>query len=310
VSLLSFVGTTSPITRKAADGYSGKCFKMLSCMLRSRKSHPVVRRFELVALIVVVVGLPLAFLVPSTFQGKFYAVFSVAVLAFACGGAAALLVKREEEAHSAAKLMDLEAFAPAGKPDTSRWSVELLKRLEWKRFEELVAAYFAVLEFRAESIRPPDNGGSERGERGVLALKLFKESKPVILVGCQAWSVYTVGIRPVRALLEAMRAQGIAEGAFVTSARFTPEAQALAAKSGITLIDGADFLAKISALAPEHAAALLALAVAGDFLTPTCPACGVKMAARSNTPYGRKFWGCINYPRCSQTFFGALNAPS
>ena len=56
--------------------------------------------------------------------------------------------------------------------------------------------------------------------------------------------------------------------------------------------------------------ALLALATEGDFLTPTCPACGVKMTARSNSPYGRKFWGCVNYPRCAQTFFGALNAPT
>lgn len=31
--------------------------------------------------------------------------------------------------------------------------------------------------------------------------------------------------------------------------------------------------------------------------TPFCPRCGKKMAPR-NTPDGREFWACVNYPRC------------
>jgi len=183
-----------------------------------------------------------------------------------------------------------------------------VKRIEWRRFESLLAAYFEILEFRVRPVRPP----GKRENRGVVVLELYsaEAQTPSLLVACQAWNVYSVGIRPVRELVEAMRAQGVPEGAFVTSARFTPEAQALAGKHNVMLIDGADLVAKIQALAPERAAALLALATEGDFRTPTCPACGVKMTARSNSPYGRKFWGCVNYPRCAQAFFGALNAPA
>jgi len=165
----------------------------------------------------------------------------------------------------------------------------------------LLAAYLETLEFRVEPVR---------GSAFCMKLYSTEGTTPSLLVACQAWNVYSVGIRPVRELVEAMRAQGVPEGAFVTSARFTPEAQALAGKHNVMLIDGADLVAKIQALAPERAAALLALATEGDFLTPTCPACGVKMTARSNSPYGRKFWGCVNYPRCAQSFFGALNAPA
>ena len=50
---------------------------------------------------------------------------------------------------------------------------------------------------------------------------------------------------------------------------------------------------------------LLKLATQGDFLTPTCPSCGIKMVPRKSTQVGREFWGCTNYPRCKQTFFAS-----
>src|SRR5579859_2545060 len=264
-------------------------------------SHPAVRRFEIVLLAVCIAGLPFALWLPHTLQGKFYATLALPLVAFAITLLAAWLRRRRDGGDTALSSIDLEAWAAPATVDATRWSADLVKRIEWRRFESLVAAYFEALEFRVESARAP-----------AFSMKLYSKegTTPGILAACQAWNVYSVGIRPVRELVEAMRAQGVPEGAFVTSGRFTPEAQALAGKHNVMLIDGADLVAKIQALAPERAAALLALATEGDFLTPTCPACGVKMTARSNSPYGRKFWGCVNYPRCTQAFFGALNAPS
>jgi restriction system protein len=43
---------------------------------------------------------------------------------------------------------------------------------------------------------------------------------------------------------------------------------------------------------------LLALAVAGDYRTPTCSQCGVKMVKRKSKRGA--FWGCMNYPTCRQ----------
>lgn len=157
--------------------------------------------------------------------------------------------------------------------DTRKWTPELLKHLEWRRFQELCVAYV-----EAAGI---DTAG--------------------VVVRCKPWDAYRIGIKPLRELHAAMVAAGASQGVLVTSGRFTPEAVVFAAKENIQLVDGAAFLEKIAGLAPEQSAALLKLATQGDFLTPSCPSCEVKMASRRSTQGGRTFWGCINYPRCKQT---------
>jgi restriction system protein len=107
-----------------------------------------------------------------------------------------------------------------------------------------------------------------------------------------------------------MTASNVLEGVLVTCGAFTQEAKQFAGAENIRLVDGNELLRKIGALAPEQGKALLRLATAGDFFTPTCPGCSIKMAARTSSSEGRKFWGCLNYPRCKRTFFGAANAPA
>ena len=283
-----------------------------------RTTHPLVRRFEIAAAIAVGIGLPLIVALPVSLRAKFYGIAALFPLALAVGAAAAWWKRRRDgrglfhagggELQSDPDLVapwrHLHPGADASKLDTTQWSPELLKRLEWRRFEELCAGYFGALGFRTEI----NAFGADDG----IAIKLYSESSPspTILVQCKAWNVYSVGIRPVRELLGTMTDAKVPEGCLVTSARFTAEARALAGKNNIILIDGSDLLAKIRDLPPEKSAALLARATEGDFLTPTCPACGIKMTARSSTQYGKKFWGCPNYPKCDQTFFGAVNAPA
>lgn len=183
------------------------------------------------------------------------------------------------------------------KVDTGRWTPELLKRLEWRRFEELCAAYFEALGFRAELA----------GADGGAAINLYEQgsASASILVQCSPWNAYRVGIKPVRGLLGAMTSRNVGEGVLVTPGRFTQEARDLAGKQQISLIDGDELLAKITALLPEKALALLELATRGDFLTPTCPSCGIKMIPRKSTAHGRTYWGCRNYPGCKHTFYEA-----
>lgn len=184
--------------------------------------------------------------------------------------------------------------------NTVTWTPELLKRLEWRRFEETCAAYFEALGF-ATQITPSRAGG------GVdIALCAEGSGTASILVQCKPWDAYRVGIKPLRELRAAMTAAGIGEGVLATSSRFTPEAESFAAKEHIDLIDGAGLLRKLADLLPEKSLALLKFATEGDFLTPTCPGCGIKMVSRTSTDGGRKYWGCLNYPRCKQTFFGSV----
>jgi|SRR5438876_5323360 len=219
---------------------------------------------------ILVLGFPIAIAMPQDLNGKVYASGAVALIAAAAAILAAALVRRRKE----------PAEDPSG---TGRWSLELLRRLEWRRFEELCTAYYEVAE------------GAD---------------KPPSVVQCKPSSVHTVGIKPVRELRAAMAAAGVPQGVLLACGTFTSEAKEFSRGENIQLVDGGELLRKIGALAPEQGQALLKLATAGDFSTPTCPACGIKMSARTSSTEGRKFWGCLNYPRCKRTFFGASNAPA
>lgn len=180
---------------------------------------------------------------------------------------------------------------------TAQWTPELLKRLEWRRFEELCAAYFESLGFRT---------GLAGAGGGGISLYAQGADSASIIVQCRPWSAYRVGIKPVRALRGAMTSGNVAEGVLVTSGKFTQEARDFAGKEKISLIDGADLIAKIAALVPENSLALLRYATEGDFQTPTCPSCAIKMTRRKSTAQGKAFWGCRNYPACKHTFFETL----
>jgi restriction system protein len=181
-----------------------------------------------------------------------------------------------------------------------QWSPELLKRLDWRRFEELCAAYFETLGFRTELAGCGADGGVD--------INLYEQGAKTasIIVQCKPWNAYRIGIKQVRGLRSVMSSANVREGVLVTSGKFTQEARDFADKERISLIEGTDLLGKIGALEPEKALDLLEVATQGDFLTPTCPSCAIKMISRKSTTYGRAFWGCRNYPGCKQTFFGAL----
>jgi restriction system protein len=178
------------------------------------------------------------------------------------------------------------------------WTLELLKHLEWRRLEELCAAYYGAAGFTTEIVHERADGGAE------ICLYAAGASEASILVHCKPWDAYPIGVKTLRELRTAMDAANGAEGVLVTAGRFTPEAATFAAKERIELVDGAALLEKLAALAPGRAAGLLKLVTKGDFLTPTCPRCFIKMTARRSTRQGRMFWGCRNYPRCKLTLPG------
>ena len=240
---------------------------------------------------ILALGVPIAIALPTDLNGKVHASGAVVLIAAAAAILAAALVRRRKE----------PAEDPSG---TGRWSLELLRRLEWRRFEELCTAYYEALGLTTTQARSGTDGGADIG------LVAGGADKPSSVLQCKGWSVHTVGIKPVRELRAAMAAAGVPQGVLVACGTFTSEAKEFSRGENIQLIDGGELLRKIGALAPEQGQALLKLATAGDFSTPTCPACGIKMTARTSSTEGRKFWGCLNYPRCKRTFFGASNAPA
>lgn len=180
--------------------------------------------------------------------------------------------------------------------DTTRWSLDVLKALEWKRFEMLCGEYFRELGFRAESTR----GGPD----GAIGLRLYARGERVagILVQCRSWRTPQVGPKEVRELFASMAAEGVKEGILVACGTITPDARTFVVGRDIHLIDGEDLLAKLGVLGDETQASLLRFATRGDYVTPTCPSCGIKMVRRApKSGGGGAHWGCPNFPRCRST---------
>jgi restriction system protein len=180
-----------------------------------------------------------------------------------------------------------------GEP-SRQWTLEALKELEWKRFELLSARYYQIMGFKSETLRCGADGG--------IDIKLFHvdPSKPIAIVQCKAWNSSQVGVAPVRELLGVMTSEKVARGIFLTTSTFTRDAVAFAEANPIKLLDGPGFLKKIQDLPEAARLELLSFAFAGDYSTPTCASCSVKMIRRESKR--GPLWGCVNYPRCKCHF--------
>lgn len=186
-----------------------------------------------------------------------------------------------------------KSSAPVEKNFTA-WSLEALRALEWKRFELLCAKYYEMAGFKSETIRCGPDGG--------IDVKLFKvdPTKPLAVVQCKAWNRTSVGVKEVRELLGVMAHEKVGRGIFITTGTYTKDAAAFGSDNPIQLLDGGGFLGKIQALPQAQLEALFAYAFDGDYRTPTCPSCGIKMTKRESQR--GPFWGCLHYPRCRSTF--------
>ena len=125
--------------------------------------------------------------------------------------------------------------------------------------------------------------------------------KPASLVQCKHWQGNKVGVDKVRELRGVMAAQGVSRGQFATTSTFTADAVAFARENGINLLDVTGLMKLISLRTPEQQAALLAVALAGEYWRPTCVNCGTKLVERTPRNGGAKFWGCPAYPKCKTT---------
>lgn len=172
------------------------------------------------------------------------------------------------------------------------WSLKLIQDLEWKRFEELSVAYYLEKGIRAETTTLGADGG--------IDIKLYQDDsgKPTTIIQCKAWGT-NVGVKQIREFLGVMTHEKIAKGFYMTCSEYTNEAKETANANKITLINGDMLLMMIKRLNADSQQRLLDLATAGDYKTPTCPKCGIKMTKRT----GKKgeFWGCFNYAKgCKQ----------
>jgi restriction system protein len=90
-------------------------------------------------------------------------------------------------------------------------------------------------------------------------------------------------------------------GVFFGISGFTDDARSFAVNKEIDLVSAEQLLDLIAVLPREVQASLLERATSGDYATPSCPSCGIKLVVRTASKgvrAGKQFWGCSNYPRC------------
>ena len=172
------------------------------------------------------------------------------------------------------------------------WSLKVIQEIEWKRFEDLSMGYYLEKGILAKA--------TSLGADGGIDIMLYQNGPDHVtsLVQCKSWNNKLVGVKAIREFLGVLTHEKVAKGFFMTSGDFTAEDKKAAKANKINLINGEMFLTMILRLPDVSQQKLLALAVAGDYKTPTCSKCGIKMVER-DSKRGR-FWGCPNYPRCRQ----------
>ncbi len=175
-------------------------------------------------------------------------------------------------------------------PSEHRWSLSLLRSLDWKVFEDLCAEFARASGFRAATTPLGADGGVD------IWLYKAEKPKPVAAVQCKAWKSWNVGVKPVRELYGVMAAEGVENGFFITSGTFTEEARKFEGDKRIELIDGETLLERIRLLAPDVQDGLLREVTRGgffySFLSEVWPEIGA-----ANVGDG-VFWGCRSFPRC------------
>ena len=179
-------------------------------------------------------------------------------------------------------------------------SLDSLRELHWKRFEDLVGEFY-----RRKGYRVTETLGG--GADGGIDLKLTKDGD-ITFVQCKRWKGKKVGLPTVRELLGAMTAERAQHGVLVTTSNFTTEAESFTRDHSIELIDGDGLLEMIIPL--QHSTkdidseadfeASIDIPTAND----RCPECGNHMVlrtARKGSNSGAQFWGCSKFPSCRGT---------
>lgn len=191
-----------------------------------------------------------------------------------------------------------DSFFPPPQKKAARpgqWTAELLHSLEWRRMTDVVLAFY-----RFKGLY----GKFETAETdGSVFIALHKASdqagaQPQALLHCVR-NPDVVGEAAVYALHARMIVSGIPKAFFTGAATFDAAARAAAASLQITLIDERLLLSMLTRLPAQESMRLLEMSVEGDYKTPTCPACLLKMISRQGEQ-GR-YWGCRAFPRCKQT---------
>ena len=166
-------------------------------------------------------------------------------------------------------------------------SIETIRQLHWRNFEELVAEAY-----RRQGYRVTEGGF---GADGGIDLELRKDEE-LILVQCKQWKAQKVGVSVVREMFGVLTACNANKVIVICSGKFTQQAIDFASDKPVTLIDGNELLSLIQEVQTEPKVEAIKQNV--------CPRCGselVERQAKRGASAGNAFLGCSAFPKCRYT---------
>lgn len=166
---------------------------------------------------------------------------------------------------------------------SQRQSIQDLRSLDWRDFEELLVAYYMA---EGYTVTLAGGGGADGGVDLVLRKGIQKS-----LVQAKHWRTTSVGVPVVREMRGLMAVHHANAGIVVSSGRFTKDAMEFAARSQVELVDGKRLSGMVRSLSGFDRA----------LKNRVCPRCGSPMEVRSNRKSGDEFLGCRRFPLCNGT---------
>lgn len=166
-------------------------------------------------------------------------------------------------------------------------SIETIRQLHWRNFEELVAEAY-----RRQGYRVTEGGF---GADGGIDLELRKGEERV-LVQCKQWKAQKVGVSVVREMFGVLTASNAHKVIVICSGKFTQQAIDFTSDKPIELITGNELLSLVKDAQAEPIIAPVQQA--------SCPRCGselVERQAKRGTNAGNTFLGCSSFPKCRYT---------
>jgi restriction system protein len=166
---------------------------------------------------------------------------------------------------------------------TDRDLLYWLKGMKPKEFEEYIADLFSRLGYKTEIV----GGGYDRGVDVIAEKDGLKH-----YIQCKKYITSVVGVSGLRDFYGAIADHlAQAKGYFITTNKFTLEAERFAEDKPVELIDGFKLIQYIRLAEKETKPVIEKL--------KKCPQCNGNLIERQGK-FG-KFYGCSNYPKCQYT---------
>jgi restriction system protein len=180
------------------------------------------------------------------------------------------------------------------------WSTELIAELDWRVFEKLCAKLWEEKGFTAKETVAGADGGVD------FYLYASSTQQKIGAVQCKSWSSKQIGVNVLRELQGVVASEQLKLGLLMYSGTLSKAANEFLKGAAVTVKaqGDAEILTEIKKLPAERQVALLSEFTAGDYTTPSCPQCDVKLVKRTANNSGKLFWGCSNFPRCRFTLKG------